>query len=264
MNRIDQKFKELRAGKRKAFIAFTTAGDPSLSVTEELVLAFEKAGTDIVELGIPFSDPLADGPTIQAASQRALKQHVNVAKIFHLVGRIRRRSNIPLALMTSYNPVYHFGEEKFFIQAKKAGVDGVIIPDLPPEEGKTLIRLAQKHGLAAVFFLAPTTTLQRLKKVVQVSTGFIYYVSVTGITGQRQAVPSSVIVDVKRAKKFTKKPICVGFGITTPQQVRAIGRVADGVIIGSAIVKEIAKNRGQKDLVARTAKFVEKLAKALR
>ncbi len=264
MNRIDQKFQELQKRKKKAFIAFITAGDPSLKTTEQLVLAFEKAGVDIVELGVPFSDPLADGPTIQAASQRALKKHVNLESILAVVKRLRQRSQIPIALMTYYNPVFHYGEERFTRKAKACGVDGLIVPDLPPEEGHGLIRAARQNGLATVFFLAPTTTPQRMKRIVNAATGFIYYVSLTGVTGARQELPASLTQQVRLAKRMTRKPVCVGFGVSTPAQVRQVAKVADGVIVGSAIVNAIAGNKGKKQLVPNVARFVRELSKNLR
>ena len=263
MNRIDQKFRELREKKKKAFIAFITAGDPSLRITEQLVLAFEKAGVDIIELGVPFSDPLADGPTIQASSQRALEKGVNLEKIFELVRRIRHKSMIPLALMTYYNPVLHYGEEKFVSKAQACGVDGLIIPDLPPEEAGTLIHRCRRKDLAAIFFIAPTTTRQRMKKIVQASTGFVYSVSLTGVTGARQQLPGSIVRQVRLAKQLTAKPICVGFGISHPEQIRSVAKIADGVIVGSAIVQEIAKNSGRKQLVRGVFHFVRRLVKAL-
>ena len=264
MNRIDLKSKELKKRKKKAFIAFITAGDPDLRTTEQLVVAFEGAGVDIVELGVPFSDPLADGPTIQAASQRALKKHVNLENILAAVKRIRRRSEIPIALMTYYNPVFHYGEERFARKAKACGVDGLIVPDLPPEEGRSLIRAARQNGLATVFFLAPTTTRQRMKRIVNAATGFIYYVSLTGVTGARQELPASLTQQVRLAKRMTRKPVCVGFGVSTPAQVRQVAKVADGVIVGSAIVNAIAENKGKKQLVPNVGRFVRKLSQNLR
>jgi len=259
MNRIDKKFNILRRERRKAFIAFITAGDPSLKVTEELVLAFDKAGVDIVELGVPFSDPLADGPTIQASSQRALAKGVTLKKILDVVKRLRQKCDLPIALMTYFNPIFHGGQEKFIAQAKKAGIDGVIIPDLPPEEAGSLIKVAKKAGIATVFFIAPTTTKERIKRIAHASTGFIYYVSLTGVTGARARLPKNVLDQIKLAKRFTKKPVCVGFGISTKEQVRQMGRAADGVIVGSAIVKAIEENRGKKDLVRNVSRFVKNL-----
>ncbi|MCA9408759.1 MAG: tryptophan synthase subunit alpha [Candidatus Omnitrophica bacterium] len=263
MNRIDIKFKALRKAKKKAFIAFITAGDPNLKTTKELVLAFEKAGVDIVELGVPFSDPLADGPTIQSSSQRALQQHVTLEKIIQLVKDIRRYSEIPIALMTYYNPVFAMGEAVFVKKAAQAGVDGVIIPDLPPEEGKNLIKLTAAYQLAMVQFLSPTTTLARTKRIIQSASGFIYFVSVTGVTGARTQAPVDFMSHVKKAQRLTKKPICVGFGVSTPQQVQKIAQSADGVIVGSAIINQILQQKGKKDLVKNTAQFVRRLTKVL-
>lgn len=259
MNRIDQKFTELKSLKKKAFIAFITAGDPDLETTVDLVLAFEKVGVDIVELGIPFSDPLADGPTIQAASQRSLLAGTTIPKIIEAVRQIRKTSQIPIALMTYYNPVFHFGEERFIKATKAAGVDGVIVPDLPPEEAKGLIAASRKHDLATVFFLSPTTTNQRVGKIVKASTGFIYYVSLTGVTGTAQGLPKDMIQRIKKVKRATTKPICVGFGVSTASQVRSIKAVADGVIVGSAIIKEIEQHRDSAAMVPLIAKFVKDL-----
>lgn len=264
MNRIDKKFKTLRESKQKAFIAYITAGDPDLAATEKLVYALEEAGVDIIELGVPFSDPMADGPTIQAASQRALKNNVSLSDILHLVFSIRRKSQIPIALMTYYNPVYHMGDDNFVALCKSAGVDGVIIPDLPPEEAKALRSHALKSRLTTVFFMAPTTTNERLGKIVQATTGFLYYVSLTGVTGARSSLSRSIASDVKRAKRLTDKPVCVGFGISTADHVREAGRFADGVIVGSAIIKEIEKKIGQHDMVKHVSRYVHGLVSALR
>ncbi len=263
MNRIDQKFRELRRKKKKAFIPFITSGDPNLKTTEELVLSFEQAGADIVELGVPFSDPLADGPTIQASSQRALKKGVSLEKILNTVSRIRQRSQVPIALMTYYNPILKYGEDKFVRHAKKCGVDGLIIPDLPPEEAKGLIRAAKKQDISTIFFLAPTTTLQRMKRIVKASTGFIYYVSMTGVTGSNKKFAKENVEKIRAARRLTKKPICIGFGVSTPTQVKTVAKTADGVIVGSAIVKQIQKNKGKKDLVKNVTRFVWTLTRGL-
>jgi len=263
MNRIDATFAKLRKAKKTAFIPFVTAGDPDLATTEKFVLAFEQAGADIMELGVPFSDPMADGPTIQAASQRALKKHINLKKILGAVRNIRRRSQLPVALMTYYNPVFHYGLGRFVKDAKAAGVDGLVVPDLPPEEAGDLLKFSRKAGLSVVFFAAPTTTNQRLRKVVKAATGFVYYVSLTGVTGARKSLPADLIKNVRRVKAATSKPVCVGFGISTPQQVKAVGAVADGVIVASAIIKEIEKNAKRRDLVPLTARYVASLARAL-
>ncbi|MDE1920322.1 MAG: tryptophan synthase subunit alpha [Candidatus Omnitrophica bacterium] len=264
MNRIEQKFQELKQQKRKAFIAFITAGDPDLSSTGKLVRALEEAGVDIIELGVPFSDPLADGPIIQASYHRALNHGTTVKKILETVKRLRRTTSIPLALMSSYNPIFHFGEQKFIESCVEAGVDGLIVPDLPPEEAVKLRRLAREYDVATVFFVAPTSTDDRIKSNTMAANGFVYYVSLTGTTGVQKAVASAVIRHVRHIKRFTPKPVCVGFGISTPQQVRAIARAADGIIVGSAIVKTIEAHRGRRDLLPSVKRYVSSLVKALR
>ena len=264
MNRIDETFKKLKKAKKKAFIAFLTAGYPDLKVTEDLAVALGNSGADLIEIGVPFSDPLADGKTIQAASQKALEHHVTLEKILSLVKRIRARSPVPLALMTYYNPVFHFGEAKFVAEAKAAGADGVIIPDLPPEEARGLIKAARAKRIATIFFLAPTTSRHRIKRIADASTGFIYYVSVTGITGTAQTIQFSQLrKSIRTAKMMTKKPVCVGFGVSTPAQVKAVAGIADGVIVGSEIIRRIDQNRGKKDLVKNVARFVRILTRAL-
>jgi tryptophan synthase alpha chain len=264
MNRIEQKFQALKIQKRKAFIAFITAGDPDLSTTEDLVVALEDAGVDIIELGIPFSDPLADGPTIQASFFRALKKGTTVKKILETVKRIRLKTSIPIAFMTSYNPILRFGEKKFIKACAQVGVDGLIVPDLPPEEAQNLRRLAQRYGIATIFFVAPTSQDERIKANTKASSGFIYYVSLTGITGTQKAVAQAVVKQIKHIKRFTDKPVCAGFGISTPQQVKEIGSAADGVIVGSAIVKAIDLNKGDRELVQIVCRYVSSLVKALR
>lgn len=264
MNRIEKKFKDLRQLKKKAFIAFVTCGDPNLSTTESLVPALEQAGADLIELGVPFSDPLADGPTIQAASQRALKHHVSLSQILNMAARLRRKTQIPLALMTYYNPVFSYGEEKFIRDAAAAGIDGIIVPDLPPEEAHSLVRLARQKRISTIFFCSPTTTVSRMAKVAKISTGFIYYVSLTGVTGARQGLAQSIQPQLRKIKSQTKTPVCIGFGISTPAQVQQAARFSDGVIVGSAIVNELNRHAGQKDAVAKTARFVQQLTQVLK
>ncbi|MBI3602155.1 MAG: tryptophan synthase subunit alpha [Candidatus Omnitrophica bacterium] len=259
MNRIDQTFQQLRRQKKKAFIAFISAGDPDLKTTYDLVLALEKAGADIIELGVPFSDPMADGPTIQASSMRALHKGASLKKILDLVKRLRLKTQISLCLMTYYNIIFHHGEKKFVQDAKACGVDGVIVPDLPAQEAKTLRKAAQIANLATIFFVAPTTSNKRIKPIAQASKGFIYYISLTGVTGARQSLPSTITADLKRIKKVTDKPVCVGFGVSTSLQVKAINRVADGVIVGSAIVRKIEENSSRNCLIENVAKYVKSL-----
>jgi len=259
MNRIEKKFSELKKNKSKAFIAFITAGYPSLAVTEKLVKQLEKSGVDIVELGVPFSDPIADGPIIQAASQAALRKKVNLSGIFNLVKRLRKYSAMPLCLMTYYNPVFCFGQEKFMRLASLCGVDGVIIPDLPPEEGQLLLNYAAKYKIDVICFISPTTPLRRIKYIASISKGFIYYVSLTGTTGTRSKLSSGIITRLKLIKRYTDKPVCVGFGVSSAGQVRQIERFADGVIVGSAIIKKISENINSHALISKVGNFVSSL-----
>lgn len=264
MNRIDKKFKELKRRGKKAFIAYVTAGDPNLSVTREIVLSLEKSGVDIVELGIPFSDPIADGPTIQAASHRALSGGVTLKKVFSMMGPLRKATQIPIAFMTYYNPVLKYGIKKFIRDCGIKGVDGVIIPDLPFEEAGELIRVSKRSGVASIFLAAPTSTKKRIKDIAKNSMGFIYYVSLTGVTGARKKLSVQAVSNVKIIKSMTKKPVAVGFGISTPDQARSIARMADGVIVGSAIVRIIANNRkNSKALISKMLNFSKSLAKAI-
>ena len=260
MNRIDELFIKLRSKKKSAFISFVTAGDPDIETTKKLILEFEKNGADLIEIGVPFSDPLADGPTIQASSQRALKKNTNIKDIFSLVKSLRKSTQIPVVLMTYYNPIFHYGEVRFIKEAVECGVDGVIVPDLPPEEAKALIHEARKNGLATVFFITPTTKENRLKLIAEASTGFIYYVSLTGVTGVRDSFSGSIQKKLGMVRKYISLPVCVGFGVSTRQQVQSLSKFADGVIVGSAIVKEIENNSGNKNLVKNVGKFVKHLA----
>ena len=259
MNRIDKKFKELKKRRKKAFVAFIMAGDPSIAITKKLVFELERQGADIIELGVAFSDPLADGPTIQRSSERALKKKVNLDVVCRLVKEIRQKTQIPIAFLTYYNLLYHYGLERFVQKAKFSGVDGVIVPDLPPEESGELRRIAQKKNFSLIHLLAPTSSRQRIKMIANTSTGFIYYVSLTGTTGIRKELPKELSSSLRLIKRLTKKPVCVGFGISTPQQVKAVSRLTDGVIVGSAIIKTIEKNIGKQRLVENVGKFVRRL-----
>ncbi len=260
MNRIEKKFKELKRAGKKAFIVYICAGDPDINTTYDLVMALDKAGADIIELGMPFSDPLADGPTIQEASQRALKKGANITKIFALIKRIRKQTQIPLVLMGYFNPVLRYGVNKFIKDAKTAGADGSIIPDLPTDEAGEFIKTAKPLNFDTIFLISPTSKDARIKHIAQKSTGFVYYVSLTGVTGARTELPSSIKEDVRRIKRCTKKPVCVGFGISKPQQVKDICKFADGVIVGSVIVKQIEANLGNKKaMLAAVVKLVKQL-----
>jgi tryptophan synthase alpha chain len=259
MNRIDQKFIQLKKQKKQAFIAFITAGYPDLSTTAKLVMELEKKGVDIIELGVPFSDPLADGPMIQEASGYSLKQGTNLVKILNLVKQARKTTSLPICLMTYYNPVFCFGEKSFVDQAVASGVDGVIIPDLPYEEATKFTHYANQRGLANICFVTPTSSVARIKAILKVARGFIYYVSLTGVTGSRKSLSADLKIKLAAVKKLTAKPVCVGFGISNSSQVKAVRKIADGVIIGSAIVAKIKENIGKGNLVKRVGTFVGKL-----
>ncbi|MDP3041472.1 MAG: tryptophan synthase subunit alpha [Candidatus Omnitrophota bacterium] len=259
MNRIDKKFIQLKKQGRKAFIAFITAGYPDLPTTAKLMIELEKRGTDIIELGVPFSEPLADGPVIQEASGYALKKGTSLPKILDLVKKLRKQVSLPICLMTYYNPVFCFGDRRFIDKATAAGVDGVIIPDLPLEEAKDFIRYANQKGLANICFVAPTSSNARIKLISKAGKGFIYYVSLTGVTGSRDNLSADLKANLLRIKKLTSKPVCVGFGISSAAQVKEVSKISDGVIIGSAIVAKIKENIGQRNLVQRVGSFVERL-----
>ena len=256
MNRIDLKFRQLQAEGRKALIVYLTCGFPDLSITEKLVLELEARGVDIIELGIPFSDPLADGPAIQAASDYALKQKVNLPAVWTLVSSLRKKTQIPLCLMGYYNPIFSYGQVRFVNEAVRAGVDGIIIADLPPEEDSWLISLARKQGLKTIFFLSPTSSAKRINYISKVSNGFIYYVSLTGVTGIRENLPSDLKQNILNIKRYTRKPLCVGFGISKVAHIREVFKAADGAIIGSAVIKVIQDNIGKRDLVRKVGRFI--------
>ena len=263
MNRIDILFRDLKKRRRKALIVYIAAGDPGISATERFIHELEGCGVDLIELGIPFSDPLADGPTIQRASERALSKGVNIRTILAMVRRARKKAGLPIVFMTYYNLVLHYGIKKFISNAKNAGADGIIIPDLPPEEGSTLIEESRKKDFAAIFLAAPTSTKERLRAIANKTSGFLYYVSLTGTTGARARLPGEVAKKVKAIKRLTKKPVCVGFGISGPEQAGKISRSSDGVIVGSAVIKVIEKNLGKSDLHKKVISFVKSLERAV-
>jgi tryptophan synthase alpha chain len=259
MNRIDRKFKELKAANKKAFIAFITAGYPNLKTTEALIKEFAAIGVDVIELGVPFTDPMADGPVIQEASQAALKRRTHLIDILNLVQKVRQEVRLPICLMTYYNPIFCFGEAGFIAKARECGVDAVIIPDLPPEEGGDFIARARQADLEVICFLAPTSSPGRIKYIAKIARGFIYYVSLTGTTGARKQLPNDLKRQIKAIKRHTRVPVCVGFGVSRPVQVKAIQAFADGVIVGSAIVRRIKDNLGHAGLVKNVGRFVSSL-----
>ncbi|MDQ1409015.1 MAG: tryptophan synthase alpha chain [Acidobacteriaceae bacterium] len=252
-NRIAKCFATLRAAGQMGIVAYITAGDPSLDATLEFVLALEQAGTDVIELGVPFSDPLADGPTIQRASERALKSGASLPKILELVRRIRESSQIPLMLFSYYNPILQMGLEKFAAAASGAGVDGVLATDLSPEESVEYRRILATHHLDTIFLCAPTSTDERLASIAECSSGFLYLVSRTGVTGAKDTLPDDLPALLRRVRNFTKLPIAVGFGISLPGHVTLLGGLADAAVVGSSLVAEIEH-----------AKTLQQAAKALR
>jgi tryptophan synthase alpha chain len=239
--RISKRFAELRASGELGIVAYITAGDPSLDATLKFVLALAEAGADIIELGVPFSDPLADGPTIQRASERALKSGTTLAGVLELVRRIRQSSQVPLVLFSYYNPVLQMGLEKFAAAASQAGADGVLITDLTPEESHEYRRILHACNLDTVFLAAPTSSDDRLEKIAAASSGFLYLISRTGVTGAKDALPDDLPALLRRVHHFTQLPVAVGFGISLPGHVSVLGGLADAAVVGSALVSEIEK-----------------------
>lgn len=262
LNRIDQKFADLRAAGKKALIAYISAGDPNLDATRELAWAFEKAGVDLLELGVPFSDPLADGVVNQLAASRALEAGTTVRGVLDTVRQIRAQSQLPIVLYTYMNPIYRYGFEAFHRDAEAAGVDGLLILDLPPDEDAQNAELAQKTGLKRIRLIAPTTPEARIKQLTAEASGFIYYVSREGVTGERAEIASSLPERVAAIRATTSLPIAVGFGISNPEHVRQVAQHADGIVVGSAIVKQIAEFGKDADLVPKLAAFVKPLGDA--
>ena len=262
-SKVDRTFAQLRQRGEKALIAYVMAGDPSLQDTEQLVVELEQAGADIIELGVPFSDPIADGPVIQQAAERALRSGTSLRTILPMVTRLRARTQIPLVLMVYYNNVHAFGPERFCHEAAQAGIDGLIIPDMPPDEASPVKGPAAAAGLQLIFLLAPTSTAERRTFVARQSQGFIYYVSLTGITGAKLLSVADVGKNVEKIRKVTHVPVAVGFGIATPEDAANVAAIADGVIIGSAIVKQIAAHRGKPEMVKHVAEFVRSLKSAM-
>lgn len=243
-DRIQSCFNRLQAAGQTALVTFITAGDPDLATTAQLLPLLEQAGADIIELGIPFSDPMADGPTIQRASERALAGGTTLEQILELVRTVRPRLSAPIVLMGYSNPIYHYGWQRFADDAAAAGVDGLLLVDLPPEEADELLPAARSAGLQVIFLLTPTSDAARIKQVAKVGGGFVYYVTVTGVTGVRQGVATNLVDDLKRIKERIKLPVVAGFGIATPEQAAQVGSCADGVVVGSAIVKLFEQHAG--------------------
>jgi tryptophan synthase alpha chain len=264
MGRIENKFESLRDRKEKALIVYLTAGDPSLSMTNKLILGLEKAGVDILEIGVPFSDPTADGPVIQAASQRSLKAGTTLERVLNMVAEVRKVSEMPIVLFGYFNPIFAYGVKKFAHAAHESGVDGVLVVDLPYEEAGELRKYTDVVGINFISLIAPTTDKDRLKKIAAKASGFLYYISITGITGTAAPKIENIKNEVGKIRKITKLPIAVGFGISKPQQARDIARFADGVVIGSAVVRLIDENKNNRDLVKIVSDYIREIKKALR
>jgi tryptophan synthase alpha chain len=249
MSRIERRFDSLKRKGEKALIVYLTAGDPSLDITEALVLGLDAAGTDVVEIGVPFSDPTADGPIIQAASQRALRNGVTLSEVLNGIEKIRQTSQIPIVLFGYYNPIFCYGNQRFAKRARDAGVDGILVVDLPLEESDELRRHTDQSGVDFISLIAPTTNAERIRQVSTRATGFLYYISITGVTGTAKPQFPDMRRDVERIRGITSLPLVVGFGITAPQQAEKIAPFVDGIVIGSAFVRMIEENRDKHDLV---------------
>jgi tryptophan synthase alpha chain len=264
MSCIEKKFAELQRRGEAALIPFVTAGDPNLATTLKILRALEKGGADCIELGIPFSDPTADGPTIQRSSERALKNGLSLPRIFQLVRQFRRTSEIPIVLFGYFNPIFHYGLENFCRAAARAGADGMLCVDLPPEESAELKRWTDAEGLDLIFLLSPTSGPDRVQLVAGKGRGFIYYVSVTGVTGARQALDDQLRSQVARVRRATSLPVGVGFGISTPKQAAWIAGFADAAVVGSALVERIEKAKGGVEKARCAGAFVSELKRAMK
>jgi tryptophan synthase alpha chain len=264
MNRIEECFARLKRDGKKGFIVYIGAGDPNLAATRELALAFDKADVDILELGVPFSDPLADGLVNQLAAQRGLESKTTPPKLLETIVEIRKQSQIPIVLYIYFNLIHKVGLEKFISGAAKSGVDGLLILDLPPEESDNYESLMKKSGLCHIYLVAPTTPEARMEFIVKRGSGFIYYISREGVTGMQTQVASNLASQVAKIRAHTDLPIAVGFGVSNPEQAKLVAQNADAVVVGSAVVNQIAENGKSKDLVERVGKFVKSLADAVK
>jgi len=263
MTRISHLFRDLRDRGEKALILYLTAGDPSLKKTLEFIPALEAAGADLLEIGVPFSDPTADGPIIQAASRRALENGTTLAGVLDLIAQLRRRSEIPVVLFSYYNPIWVFGPERFARDAKSAGVDGVLVADLPLEDAGELRQYTDPLGLDFIHLLAPTTGAERGREIAARARGFLYYISIVGLTGTAGPELALLQSGVAGIRRITDLPLVVGFGLSEPEQVREVAPLADGVVVGSALVRMIHELGGRKDGISRISEFVYRLKKAL-
>ena len=258
-------FAACRREKRAAFIPFLMAGDPSLAVTGDLIEALARGGADIIELGLPFSDPIADGPVNQRAANRALASGTTLSGVLEMIATRRRRVGVPIVLFTYFNPLHARGLDRFAEQAASSGVDGVLCVDLPPEEGeRELVPILAAHGIDSIYLLAPTSTKERIRRAAAASSGFLYYVSRTGVTGEQKDLAGDLAAEIRRMKKKLPLPLAVGFGISTPEQVCEVGEIADGVVVGSALVRLVEEHAGEPDLAERLEARVRALSAPLR
>ena len=259
MSRISETFADLKLDNRRGFIPFITAGDPDLPTTYELLIELARAGASVIELGVPFSDPMADGPVIQRASERALRQGFGLTEIFETVALARKEIQTPILLFSYFNPLLHFGLEKLAGEAKKAGVDGILVTDLAPEEASEFSQLLHAHELDMVFLVAPTSTDVRLQMVAERATGFIYAVSRAGVTGAREDLSAEAEKLVARVRQYSHLPIAVGFGVSKAEHVNDVWRYADAAVVGSAIVAEIERASTPREAISRVGKFARRL-----
>jgi tryptophan synthase alpha chain len=264
MNRIDQTFRRLRAQREAALIPFFTAGDPDLETTRDLMLVAVESGADALELGVPFSDPTADGPVLQRSAEIGLRAGASLARALEVVAEFRQESQVPVILYGYYNPIFRYGPQRFAADAGQAGVDGILVVDLPPEEAEELLVWTRPAGIHFVFLLAPTSGPDRVRKVLRHAAGFIYYVSVTGVTGVRPMMPASVGPAVERLRQMTTLPIGVGFGISTPEQAAAVAEFADAAVVGSAIMRVVDAHRHTGRLVNEVGTFISHLKDGMR
>ena len=264
MNRITKIFQDVKKNNKKVFIPFITAGYPRLESTAELIPALADGGADLIEIGVPFSDPMADGPTIQASSHIALKNGVTLKWIFKTVEKIRNNVKIPLIFFSYLNPILKYGLERFFKDSQKIGVDGLLIPDLPPEESGEIKKLAERHKINTIFLVSPTTSNNRIRLIEELSDDFVYCVSVTGTTGTRGKLYSEVKPYLMRIKSNLKKSYVVGFGVSTPEDVKKISEISNGVVVGSAIIKFIEKFKNNKELPEKLKNYIKKLKSPLK
>ncbi len=264
MNRIVERFAKLKRDNKKAFVVYIGAGDPNLEATRQLALAFDKAGVDVLELGVPFSDPLADGLVNQLAAQRGLESGTTPPKLLETIAAIRRDSQVPIVLYIYFNIIHRVGMERFIANAAKAGVDGLLVLDLPPDESDNYEAQMANAGLCNIYLIAPTTPEARMEKIVKRAAGFIYYISREGVTGMQNSIASNLASQVAKIRAHTSLPIAVGFGVSNPEQAKAVAKEADGCVVGSAIVNQIAEHGKSTDLVPKLGAYVKAMADAVK